>query len=336
MKLIKSITLIIMLTITCLTYAGNKYYVDKDKGFLFTLDETDLFGDAAVIVGYDWTSNKSFDSLTGHMNFPDYVTSTEVGKHRVRLIRDNAFCESENLRSISFPNSYMEVILSYGFYCCENLTTVNNLNVRHLANLVFSCCKNLSKITLCDGLISIGYFCFDKCYNLKSIIIPETVQSIGFGAFSQCTRLEYVDIRGQISELERITFAGCSKLDTIILPSKLNKIGEECFSDCKNLKSISIPENVKEIGEAAFKGCNKLERIYIDRSPGSYSPPIEVSENTFSQETYDNALLILDYSAKYIDYLIMMFGKSSNIYLINPEKEKRNQLLEKSPFRVQT
>lgn len=56
-------------------------------------------------------------------------------------------------------------------------------------NYAFASCVGLAKITISDGVISIGEHAFDACYSLISIIISDSVKDIGDGAFNSCYKL---------------------------------------------------------------------------------------------------------------------------------------------------
>ena len=205
MRIFQIICSIIMLAVTNIIYAQN--FKDEDSGFFFITQDA-----KSMISGYDWSSNKSFDELTGHLVFPKEVYGEDSGTYAPRrevwAIYWDAFKNCEKLRSISFPNTTLFAICQDAFSGCKNLTTVNNLSVYHLLYNAFSYCKNLSQITLPNVLRSIGKFCFSGCDSLKKIIIPKSVESIEYGAFYQCSNLNSLEILSdKISELDNLTFA---------------------------------------------------------------------------------------------------------------------------------
>lgn len=46
--------------------------------------------------------------------------------------------------------------------------------------------KELERVTLPDGIVSVGWFAFSGCYRLVSVTVPATVETIGYGAFEHC------------------------------------------------------------------------------------------------------------------------------------------------------
>lgn len=55
-----------------------------------------------------------------------------------------------------------------------------------IGTCAFESCRNLTSMSLPDGVITIKNWAFQRCTGLKSISIPDSVTSIGDGAFSAC------------------------------------------------------------------------------------------------------------------------------------------------------
>ena len=64
----------------------------------------------------------------------------------------------------------------------------------------------LEKITIPEGIETIGNGAFSDCGNLTEIIIPESVMKIGEWAFSGCKNLKSVNIMSEVNELKRGVF----------------------------------------------------------------------------------------------------------------------------------
>ncbi len=108
-----------------------------------------------------------------------------------------------------------------------------------LAN-AFSDCKNIEKIYLLDGLLSIEDEAFSNCTGLTEIEIPKTVCRIGKGAFRGCESLERVILHEGILEIEEGAFEDCVLLKEIVLPESLVTMGKDVFAGCEGL-SITAP-----------------------------------------------------------------------------------------------
>jgi RNA polymerase subunit RPABC4/transcription elongation factor Spt4 len=105
---------------------------------------------------------------------------------------------------------------------------------------------------------SIGDRAFLWNRNLSSITIPNGVTSIGICAFADCISLSLITIPNGITSIGRYTFSGCRSLSSITIPNGVRTIGRGAFFRCSNLSLITIPNSVMSIGEAAFFGCDKL------------------------------------------------------------------------------
>ena len=142
-------------------------------------------------------------SLT-EITIPDGVTSIE----------DNAFEGCSALTNIDLPAT-LKSIGDFAFASCSNLTEiiipegVTTLNAGTFANCtnlsevslpstlktieseknthgVFESCVSLTRITIPDGVTSIGRQALEECIGLTSILIPESVISIEDSIFDYC------------------------------------------------------------------------------------------------------------------------------------------------------
>ena len=70
------------------------------------------------------------------------------------------------------------------FYECYGLKSVKIPNtLKELGDDVFLDCKNLTDITIPDGVTTIGAFCFSGC-GISTITVPDSVTSISGNPFS--------------------------------------------------------------------------------------------------------------------------------------------------------
>ena len=163
----------------------------------------------------------------------------------------------------------------YAFSECKNLTSITiPEGVTRIEDGVFSGC-GLRSITIPKGVTSIGRYAFQECSSLTSITIPEGVTSIGIGAFSGCLDLMSITIPEGVTRIGSRAFEGCSSLTNITIPEGVTSIEDWAFSGCSSLMSITIPEGVTIIGAEAFRGCSSLKNITIPESVTS------IEENAF-------------------------------------------------------
>lgn len=110
------------------------------------------------------------------------------------------------------------------------------------------------KVTIEDGVTSIGNYAFNYCNHLTTITVPDSVTSIGQAAFQFCRNLTNVNIPYGVKVINNGAFNDCDKLSNITIPNSVTSIGSNAFRDCGNLTSITIPNSVISIGWSAFAG----------------------------------------------------------------------------------
>jgi hypothetical protein len=137
--------------------------------------------------------------------------------------------------------------------------TIDGLPVTAIGEDAFNR-RGLTKLTLPEGLESIGFFAFSG-NELKTLTIPHTVTIIGGGAFAN-NQLESVVLSDNLIEINSVAFEG-NKLSSIILPESLEKIGQLTFAS-NQLSEIIIPDNVIDIQSGAFVD-NELRNIVLPK-----------------------------------------------------------------------
>lgn len=112
--------------------------------------------------------------------------------------------------------------------------------------------ENAETVSIPDGTVMLGDFCFVGLDNLRHIDIPEGVKYIGYEAISCCNSLETVMLPDSLIRLEDGVFIEDDVLDNVVLPKNLEYMGAYCFERCKALKNIEINEKLGFIGSHAF------------------------------------------------------------------------------------
>lgn len=147
---------------------------------------------------------------------------------------------------------------------------------------------DVRKITLCNGIKSVGDYAFADAAVVSSIILPKGLEKIGNYAFSNCNSLRNITIPSTVSvsqsgsnwfygtKIKGVTFSNGmeyigdswlrnSTVQNVTLPSTLTKVPEYVFYNCTNLKSVKIPDSVTEIGDYAFYRC-ALESLDLNKT----------------------------------------------------------------------
>lgn len=134
---------------------------------------------------------------------------------------------------------------------------------------------SIKKVTIKEGVTSIGCTAFANCENLVSTNIPDGVARIGWEAFFN-TNISSVYIPKSVLEIWNAPFADCDNLVSIIVDAEnpvydsrngCNAIIETKFNWLQGgCASTIIPDGVVGIGQAAFFGCDNLTSITIPES----------------------------------------------------------------------
>ena len=149
------------------------------------------------------------------------------------------------------------------FYDVPNIESVVISGAVDVPRDMFGKCTGLKKVTLKNGVRSIGEDAFRDCSSLESVIFENTVlEKISDGAFWGCSALSSIALPDSVTEIERNAFFETG-LRNIQLPEKLTLIGGGAFCNCKNLKQVQLPPQLKELGEGAFFNCENLTQIQL-------------------------------------------------------------------------
>lgn len=130
----------------------------------------------------------------------------------------------------------------------------------------YSSSQEITKVTIGEGVTSIGSLAFYNCSKLKTISLPSTLEMIGARAFKDCTTLPYVGFPSGLKTISEAAFENCASLSGIILPDGLRNIGDYAFYRCYSLTSITIPASVQTFGMVVFAYCENLTQATIECS----------------------------------------------------------------------
>ena len=113
-----------------------------------------------------------------------------------------------------------------------------------------------------NSITSINNYAFSCCENLTSITIPNSVTNIGLRAFQYCSKLTNIIIPDGVTEIQMNTFEYCSNLTNVTMGSGVALIYDNAFQYCSNLVSVTLPSSIAVIYTGAFRGCNMLADVY--------------------------------------------------------------------------
>ncbi len=178
-------------------------------------------------------------------------------------------------------------------------------------------CKNLTDVTLPEGLTTIGDYAFYICPALTNVTLPESLTTIDHMAFSCCDALTTVTIPENLTTIDDRAFYNCRALTsfavaadnpaytavdgvlfnkdktTLVLypmakpprttynvPDGVTTIGDNAFGECDVLTNVTLPDGLTTIGDWAFYNCDALTNVTF---PASLTT---LSENAFDDEWY--------------------------------------------------
>lgn len=128
--------------------------------------------DAFVIVG---------DGVLLRYNGTDSDVTIPVG---VRIIAD-AFCDNDNIKSVTIPDSVIRI-----------------------GSSAFGGCGQLSRVVVGNKVQTIADTAFAGCPLLASVYLPKSLTYIGNGAFSGCNLLSSISYAGSARDWAKITVEG--------------------------------------------------------------------------------------------------------------------------------
>ena len=259
---------------------GNvKYYINSTTGDYIALAPSIGRGEITSITlaeGATKINQYAFSTCT-------YLTSITIPEG-VTSIGSNAFSGCCAL-AIVYNNSSLEIVAgetTYGYVAqyahevVENgevakvgFETIGNVmyyinNTKNEKVALYVVDKDVTSVTLEEGITEIQTKAFSDCTSLTSITIPEGVTNIGRSAFSDCTSLTSITLPNSLTSIGRGAFAYCSSLTEITIPEGVTSIGRDAFLSCISLTEITIPERVTSIGYYAFYHCESLTEITIE------------------------------------------------------------------------
>ena len=147
----------------------------------------------------------------------------------------------------------------YKYTSLKRITLSNG--VTSIGSSAFENCSSLTSVTMGNGVTSIGSSAFKNCSSLTSMVIPNNVKSIGYSAFENCSGLTSMVIPNNVTGIGHSAFENCIGLKRIMIGN--GAIGYSAFENCSSLTSVTMGNGVTSIGDSAFKNCSSLTSVII-------------------------------------------------------------------------
>ena len=246
-------------------------------------------GSVSTICENAFSNCRSLESI----DIPDTVLKIEnkafdscISLNTIRLpnngiyIHSSAFNNCENIKTATMPISLIEIIPK------ANLNVLILNSNESIYSQAFKDCPLLMKITIPDGVTSIGDEAFKGCRLLTSIIIPNTTIDIAENAFADCENIRNATIptwavdsvlknSGVKSTLTKLVLNGGETVESldeyrglryVEIADNISSIAPNAFAFCSSLEYVNIGDGVKDIGYDAFACCYALKYLTIGNS----------------------------------------------------------------------
>ena len=178
----------------------------------------------------------------------------------LQTIGEYAFYNCRALSAFYFPVGLTRIGYD-AFYCNDsyyydddgNYVSVNGGSLKEISlpgtlvdymgnaigNYAFAGQKQLTKVTLAEGIDRISESVFRNCISLTDLTLPTTLTSIDSYAFAYCSALKTLELPEGLAYINNNAFRDCSALEEVILPSTLQSIYRP-FYNCPNLTKMTI------------------------------------------------------------------------------------------------
>lgn len=211
-------------------------------------------------------------------------------------IESHAYCENDEIKSLTFPISLKEIGRSAFAHCANLEKVVFTGNSVELDEFAFFNCPNLKQVVLPERVIlKHRGFAFSNCDKLSDITLPkypfdETKLSIDSGFIFHKTAWFYnyphnffimdstliraktpngsnpnIEIPKEVTSVSNGAFSSTG-VKKVVFGENAKEIGARCFSNCAKLKDVILPKGIAAIEEKMFENCKNLEYVTIPSS----------------------------------------------------------------------
>ena len=209
------------------------------------------------------------DSLTaiGANAFANCISLRTVPQPKnVRTVGEDAFANTPWFDALpDGPVYFGDLFLRYKGAAPKDTALVIKNGTAGLADAALRNCRNITSVTVPDGVTEIVYFCFSGCADLREIHLPDSVTAIGTYAFTGCEALQEFRRLPNLTEIGGSAFARCAALRAFPFNEGLQMIGGYAFSGCGSLTEADLPDSLTTLGSGAYAECASLRRVTIGK-----------------------------------------------------------------------
>lgn len=229
----------------------------------------------------------SVDIQEGITYIPTYAFTYHANLERVSIpssvktICERAFYGCTSLKEVSIPEG-VERIEDEAFSQSGLVRVTIPSSVNNLCSRCFASCESLTSAVFArpaSSYAGMGFFTFAYCRNLSDVTISEGVSGIGPYTFSGCSSLADIDIPGTVKNISSYAFMNCSALTGVRIPEGVTTVQSSAFYGCSSLQSVSIPSSLEVLGtptpsanisQSPFFECSNLTAIQVASQNGNF------------------------------------------------------------------
>ena len=197
----------------------------------------------------------------------------------VNTIGDYAFRYSQNLTSLTIPNS---------------VTTVGAAIVEYT--------PKLEKLSIPESVVKVGWLAFARS-GASEVTIPASASKWydECCAFQESENLVKATFAQGTTAIQDRIFFGCEALRVVELPDGIVEIGAGAFAGCNALHELRLPEGLKSILNRTFRGCplrsleipSTVENIEGSALLGTMLSRVTVNTNNKVYDSRDNCNAVI-------------------------------------------
>ena len=185
--------------------------------------------------------------------------------------------DSESVAIVGYdgPTELHEITVPSVVYTGEDKEK-DAIAVSAIADEAFKNVSSIKKVTIPEGVTSIGKYAFAYCAHLETVVMPASLETIGYGAFleSGLTALTFPE-NSKLTAIEAATFWRCNSLKEVSIPGHIKTIGDAAFFECASLEKVVLAEGVEKVGEMAFVKCLNLKELHLPATLQVSDDPLE-------------------------------------------------------------
>lgn len=175
----------------------------------------------------------------------------------VATIGTNAFNGSVYLESVNIPATV--ITIGDGALTMTGIREIDIPNsVTRMGTAALAACRELSRVSLSEGLTEIPEALLMGCTKLKHITLPDHVTAIGGQAFYM-SGIEEIGWPSSLQSIGSMAFNQCNGLRAVDLPDNVSWLGTSAFYQCGNLERVTLGNGLTQVGAGAFAECGKLK-----------------------------------------------------------------------------